>query len=494
MLKRIRQLFAALFFTGITLLLLDVSGRLHHYLSWMPKVQLLPALLAANFAIVAAIIVLTLLLGRIYCSVICPLGVMQDLFARLGRHARHNRYRYSKAMWGLRVCVLIVFTVLTVAGITGIAALIAPYSTYGRIATHLFQPIWTGANNILALGAETVDSYAVSEADWVFYGWVPIAVTSLTLILIGVLAWRGGRTWCNTICPVGTVLGATARFSLLKVHFDEEKCITCGKCSRNCKSSCIDFKNHSIDASRCVTCGNCISICPKDALSYGIAKKSADSSENSNGKPADQSKRQFLVGTALLAGAAMAQEEKKVDGGLAFIEDKVAPKRQTPLTPPGSLSARNMATHCTSCQLCVSECPNKVLRPSTSLDKFMQPAMGYENGYCRPECTRCSQVCPTGAIRPITPQEKSSLQIGHAVWVKKNCIPLTDGVSCGNCARHCPTGAITMIPSDPSDEQSLRIPMVNTAVCIGCGACENLCPARPLSAIYVEGHEVHREI
>ena len=277
MLKRIRQLFAALFFTGITLLLLDVSGRLHHYLSWMPKVQLLPALLAANFAIVAAIIVLTLLLGRIYCSVICPLGVMQDLFARLGRHARHNRYRYSKAMWGLRVCVLIVFTVLTVAGITGIAALIAPYSTYGRIATHLFQPIWTGANNILALGAETVDSYAVSEADWVFYGWVPIAVTSLTLIIIGVLAWRGGRTWCNAICPVGTVLGATARFSLLKVHFNEKKCITCGKCSCNCKSSCIDFKNHSIDASRCVTCGNCISICPKDALSYGIAKKSADS-------------------------------------------------------------------------------------------------------------------------------------------------------------------------------------------------------------------------
>ena len=365
MLKQIRQLFAALFFTGITLLLLDVSGRLHHYLSWMPKVQLLPALLAANFAIVAAIIVLTLLLGRIYCSVICPLGVMQDLFARMGRHARHNRYKYSKAMWGLRVCVLIVFTVLMVAGITGIAALIAPYSTYGRIATHLFQPIWTGANNILALGAETVDSYAVSEAEWVFYGWVPIAVTSLTLILIGVLAWRGGRTWCNTICPVGTVLGATARFSLLKVHFDEEKCITCGKCSRNCKSSCIDFKNHSIDASRCVTCGNCISICPKDALSYGIAKKSADSSENNDGKPVDKSKRQFLVGTALLAGAAMAQEEKKVDGGLAFIEDKVAPKRQTPLTPPGSLSARNMATHCTSCQLCVSECPNKVLRPST---------------------------------------------------------------------------------------------------------------------------------
>lgn len=86
------------------------------------------------------------------------------------------------------------------------------------------------------------------------------------------------------------------------------------------------------------------------------------------------------------------------------------------------------------------------------------------------------------------------MQIGHAVWIKKNCVPLTDGVECGNCARHCPTGAITMVPLDPNDEHSLKIPAVNEARCIGCGACENLCPARPFSAIYVEGHEVHREV
>ncbi len=490
MLKRIRQILAVLFFAGITLLLLDVSGRLHHYLDWMPKVQLLPAILAANFAVAAAILVLTLLLGRIYCSVICPLGVMQDLFARMGRRAKRNRYSYSKAMWVLRGLFFVAFTVLTVAGLTGIAALIAPYSTYGRIATHLFQPLWTGANNLLAMGADAVDSYAVSEAEWVFYGWVPVCVTSLTLIIIGVLAWRGGRTWCNTVCPVGTALGIVACKSLLRVRFDEGKCITCGKCSRNCKAACIDFKRHTIDHTRCVTCGNCIDICPKDALSYCAAKKGSDRPKET----VDASKRKFLVGTALLAGTVLAQEEKKVDGGLAVIEDKVAPKRLTPITPPGSLSASNMAQHCTACQLCVSECPNKVLRPSTDLATFMQPVMSYENGYCRPECSRCSHVCPTGAIRPIAPPQKSSLQIGHAVWVKQNCIPLTDGVSCGNCERHCPTGAITMIPSDPEDRESPRIPMVNTAVCIGCGACENLCPARPLSAIYVEGHEVHREI
>ncbi|MDE6160064.1 MAG: 4Fe-4S dicluster domain-containing protein, partial [Muribaculaceae bacterium] len=149
-------------------------------------------------------------------------------------------------------------------------------------------------------------------------------------------------------------------------------------------------------------------------------------------------------------------------------------------------------SHCTACQLCVASCPNGVLRPSTDPERLMQPESSYEHGYCRPECTECSNVCPARAILPLTREDKSSVQIGHAVWVKDNCVPLTDGVECGNCARHCPTGAIQMVPSDHNDENSKKIPVVNEARCIGCGACENLCPARPFSAIYVEGHERHR--
>ena len=179
---------------------------------------------------------------------------------------------------------------------------------------------------------------------------------------------------------------------------------------------------------------------------------------------------------------------------MAKIEDKVAPTRNTHITPPGSLSAKNMASKCTGCQLCVSQCPNEVLRPSTDLLHLMQPEMSYERGYCRIECNRCSEVCPTGAIRLLPLEEKSSTQIGHAVWIKKNCIPVTDGVECGNCERHCPVGAIMMVPLDENDEESVMIPTVNEARCIGCGACENLCPARPFSAIYVEGHEVHKTL
>lgn len=142
---------------------------------------------------------------------------------------------------------------------------------------------------------------------------------------------------------------------------------------------------------------------------------------------------------------------------------------------------------------------------SGNLMTFMQPEMSYERGYCRPECTKCSEVCPTGAIRPITVAEKSSIQIGHAVWVKRNCIPFTDGVDCGNCARHCPVGAIQMVPfhgrhrhrggrENSEQDKTIMIPVINTERCIGCGTCENLCPARPFSAIYVEGHEHHRII
>jgi formate hydrogenlyase subunit 6/NADH:ubiquinone oxidoreductase subunit I len=125
---------------------------------------------------------------------------------------------------------------------------------------------------------------------------------------------------------------------------------------------------------------------------------------------------------------------------------------------------------------------------------LMQPVMSYERGYCRPECNRCAEVCPTDAIRPITVEEKTSTQVGHAVWIKKNCVAVNDHVDCDNCARHCPTGAIEMVPLDPNDELGAYVPAINEAKCIGCGACENLCPARPFSAIYVEGHEVHKEI
>ena len=502
MLKKIRIILAAVMFTLITLLFLDFTGTLHTWLGWMAKIQFLPAVMALNVMVVVALIVLTLVFGRIYCSVICPLGVLQDIMAQFRR--KKNKYSYSKEVRWLRYPVLVLFILAGVAGFGSLFQLLAPYSSFGRIATMLFQPLWMLGNNLLAYFAEQVDSYAFYSVD-VWMKSMPVFIIALvTLVVLLVLAWRGGRTYCNTICPVGTVLSFFSRFSFLKIRFDEGKCKNCSMCSKNCKASCIDYKTHTVDYSRCVVCGDCIEKCKFGALGYSYASRSNQASQSSQVSntshastvsPVDLSKRSFLLATALATTAAMAQKkEKLMDGGLAELEDKVAPSRQTPLTPPGSRSFSNMALLCTGCQLCVSECPNDVLRPSTDLMHLMQPVMSYERGYCRPECTRCSDVCPAGAIKPLDGIEKSSIQIGHAVWIKQNCVPLVDGVECGNCARHCPTGAIEMVPSDPDDDESPMVPAVNESVCIGCGACEYVCPSRPFSAIIVEGHEVHRKI
>ena len=494
MLRKIRTILAAVFFVLITLLFLDFTGTLHHWLSWMAKIQFLPAVMALNIVVVVALVLLTLVFGRIYCSVICPLGVFQDILARLRR--KKNKYSYSKEVRWLRYPMLVVFIIAGVAGIGSIFQLLAPYSAYGRIATMIFQPVWKLGNNVLAEIAARADSYAFYSVDTWMRSLPVFIIAAVTLVVLFVLAWRGGRTYCNTICPVGTILSFFARFSWLKIHFDEDKCKNCSMCSKNCKAACIDYKNHKVDYSRCVVCGNCIDSCKFGALRYDNARihAKAKTSEES-GSSVDTSKRSFLLASAMVAGAAMAQKkEKLMDGGLAELEDKVAPARQTSLTPPGSLSFDHFAQHCTGCQLCVSECPNQVLRPSSDLMHLMQPTMSYEHGYCRPECTRCSEVCPAGAIKPVDKDEKTSIQIGHAVWIKKNCVPITDGVECGNCARHCPSGAIEMVPLDENNEESPMVPAINEAACIGCGACEYVCPSRPFSAIYVEGHEVHRKI
>lgn len=498
MLKKIRVTVAALSFIIVTLLFLDFTGTIHLWFGWMAKVQFLPAVLALNVGVVLFLIILTLLFGRVYCSVICPLGIMQDIISWISgkRKGKKLRFSYSLQLKWLRYGFLVLFLTALVAGIGSVAALLAPYSSYGRIAGNLFAPVYAWGNNILAYFAERADSYTFYEKEIWLKSLPTFIIATVTFIIIAVLSWKNGRTYCNTACPVGTVLGFLSKFSLFHPVINHDKCKLCGLCAKKCKASCIDYKNEKIDYSRCVTCFNCIENCKQGAISYTMRRGRVSKGEITSSKTAqngtDNSRRAFLTSAGVLIGAAAAKaQETKVDGGLAVILDKKVPKRATPIVPPGAQSLKHFRQHCTGCQLCVSVCPNNVLRPSTDLTSMMQPESSYERGYCRPECTKCSEVCPAGAIKKIAMEDKSSTQIGHAVWVKKNCIPVTDGVKCGNCARHCPVGAIKMVALSP-DNKELRIPVVNQERCIGCGACENLCPARPFSAIYVEGHEVHK--
>ena len=572
MLRKIRITLAAICFVAVTLLFLDFTGTLHLWFGWLAKIQFLPAVLALNFVVIAILLVLTLLFGRIYCSVICPLGIFQDCVSNLSsrRKGKKARFSYSKEIKWLRYGVLVLFVIALVAGLNALVALLAPYSAYGRMVQSLLAPVWQWGNNLLAWIAERQDSYAFVTKDVWLKSLPTLIVAAVTFIVVVVLAWRNGRTYCNTICPVGTTLSFFSRFAMFRPVIDKSKCKSCHACERKCKAACIDVDNHKIDYSRCVDCFDCIDSCRLGALKYRFAwgrgvgsgstgaktpqnapvgsKMTSDESKNGqnrssavptpvaepvvrqgsptaeatdNGKgvstidatspvaepveATDKGRRAFLVGGAAVIGGSLlssipmrAEEEeikdKKRDGGFAEVLPKKAPNRKTPVTPFGSESVEKFYKHCTACQLCVTVCPNNVLRPSSRLEHLMQPEMSFEKGYCRPECVKCSEVCPAGAILKITPEEKTEWKVGTAGVDYDLCVVNRDGVSCGNCAHHCPVGAIRMVRKNPDDEKSPRIPSVNEEKCIGCGACENLCPSRPISAITVNGYSVHHNV
>lgn len=461
-LKVVRAFLAIIFFIGITFLLLcpQLVNDTAPFMSFLVRIQFLPALLSLNFIYLIIVLALTLIFGRVYCSVICPLGVLQDIFAFFGRFVKKNRklpYSYSKPKNILRYIVLGLYILAVVLGAGFFVALLAPYGNYGRFIQSILAPS------------------------------IPMSIiAAVFLLLVVVLAFRNGRTYCNTICPVGTFLGILSRFSFLKPVIDTSKCNGCKLCSRNCKASCINPEEHGIDYSRCVTCMNCVNKCKQGAISYCHVKKVTSESENAS---VDQSKRNFLTVVGVMATSYVMAQKHKVDGGLATIVAKEAPKRDTAILPPGAVSASRFAQHCTGCQLCVSSCPNKVLRPSGNFMTLMQPTISYESGFCRPECTKCSEVCPAGAIQPIMREEKKEIKIGLAVAHSDSCVKLPNGDSCGNCSRHCPSSAIMMV----AGKDGHLIPAVDESRCIGCGACEYLCPVRPVSAIRVEGFSIHRK-
>lgn len=496
MLRKIRIILALVIFIGITLLLVGIGRQ---WWGWMASLQFLPSFLALNLPVLLGILLLTFLLGRLYCSVICPLGVFQDIVIRLRRsfgkflnkrqarrfarlkaegkplpkpRNRSQRFFYKKEHRVVRAAVL----ALTIASafVSGqlLLTLLAPYSAYGRIVRSI-----TG----LAEGESMAPALLITAG--------------ITLALICFLAWNRGRAYCNTICPVGTVLSLLSRFSLFRLTIDESKCVGCKRCANRCKASCINSEQHYVDGSRCVLCFDCIDNCSEGAIKYkfvglrpALPKNSAAAKKDG---PSDSGRRNFLAtGAALIGTAALseAQVVKRLDGGLADVVDKKTPERRGRLVPFGSLSVKHFYDHCTACQLCVSNCPNDVLRPSTDLEHFLQPQMGYEKGWCRPECTACSEVCPTDAIGPIQRDEKLSVSIGKARVNLELCFAALDKENCGNCARHCPTGAIRMINAEG---YSRPVPAVAAHHCIGCGACEFLCPSRPISAITVDGLSVH---
>lgn len=296
-------------------------------------------------------------------------------------------------------------------------------------------------------------------------------------------------------------MGLLSRYSLFKVRIDTAKCNGCGLCATKCKAACIHSKEHTIDYSRCVDCFDCLEACKQKALVYAPALKKqqlpsavenpTSATAEQSSATADSSKRRFLLAGLATAGAAP-KLLSKAQESIATMEGKTAYKKENPITPPGSVSQKRFQQHCTSCHLCVSKCPSHVLKPAFmeyGLGGIMQPTVSFEKGFCNFDCTVCGDVCPNGAIPPLTVEQKHLTQMGYVVFIEENCIVLTDGTSCGACSEHCPTQAIAMVPY----KDGLTIPHINTEICVGCGGCEYVCPARPFRAVYIEGNPVQKE-
>lgn len=506
MLRYIRIFLAVIVFVAVIGVFVDFTGTAAGWFGFLPKYQVVPALLALNVVAIAVLAVLTLVFGRLYCSVLCPLGIFQDIVSRVRiavtprRKRKPGVFRFSKERKVLRYSFLAVFAVLFVAGLLALlpqsyAGLLDPYSIFGRGMGQFAVPAWRSAVSTAASTAADHGTYLIDAEPAVSpFVWVVAIVAAIQLVIVAVIAWRSGRGYCNAVCPVGTILGFLSRFSLLKPVINLEKCNSCGSCGRHCKASCINTKEHKIDYSRCVVCMDCVNNCTQGAITYTVRRKAAKPAQVT----ADAGRRSFMVGAALAAGAGVAMAaDKTTDGGFAPVKNKKRHSGVRATVPAGAISLDHLRSHCTACQLCISACPSGVLKPSISPSNFMQPVMTFTEGFCRPECTSCADICPAGAIQPIGKEEKAVTKIGTAVVDTTQCISAAYGQACGNCARHCPAGAIHMVKGENGNMR----PTVDESRCIGCGACEYHCPvgsagmiSSEQAAIYVEGVENHRII
>ncbi|MFT3870075.1 MAG: 4Fe-4S binding protein [Nibricoccus sp.] len=503
-LKTARVALALLTFTGLTLGFVDFRGFSPPWLGHtLAQAQFAPGLVSllvgsATGAIVFGLsLLLALAIGRVYCSAICPLGILQDIIARVSRWVRRKKkfLPFAKPFTKLRQVFLWGTVSAALGGWGGFAlALLDPYSNFGRIVSTLARPLLTVANNSvvgLANAAGLQNFYRV-EPSWAGAGLLLLPALFFTVVVV-ISALRG-RLYCNTVCPVGTALGVLSRFAAFRIGIDKAACTKCGDCLRSCKAQCIDLRAGTVDASRCIACYNCIGACDEQGINYRFSwRKTAEASRDSLAE-SDPQRRNFLATVAggLTASSALltlarAETTATTNDTPTLVKQGAASRA---ICPPGAHSVEQFLDRCTACHLCISACPTHVLQPSLlefGLEGLFKPQLKYSTSYCLFECTRCGEVCPDGAIAPLDLAKKSVTQIGVADLYLSRCVVQVNGTDCAACSEHCPTKAVTTKPY----RENLRIPTLDQNLCIGCGACEYACPVKPVKAILVTGREVH---
>jgi polyferredoxin len=443
--------------------------------------------LAAGFLLALAVVLATVLLGRVFCGWACPLGTLHNLVGSLKRWRGPQKVR----AWFRAKYFLLVF--LLAGSVVGIqfTGLVDPLSLLVRHLALGPYPAFNYAVNAAMDAVYRADHKLLTTVADAGYGLLKKTVLAfsqprfeqgalLTVLLLALLALNLSerRFWCRYLCPLGALLGLLGRWALLRRE-TAEGCNACGACDRACQGGLQASAENGWVSTECLYCMACDDACPRNAVHFGFSPKPAPTA-------LDLGRRKVLLaGGAGLASAAIVRATPALDPGRA------APDL---LRPPGALVEPEFLARCVKCGECMKVCTTNGLQPAfleAGVEGIWSPRLVPARGYCEYPCTLCGQVCPTGAIRALTPEQKAKWRIGTAMFDRGRCLPHAHATPCIVCEEVCPTPtkAIWFEEVTVKDRQGREVrvkqPHVDLELCIGCGICEAKCPIADRPAVRV---------